>query len=61
MVLVPAALVHGLLGVQMSWREIKVKPAMPAEWEDAKASVVWKGRVYDLAIRGQSVAIAPRR
>lgn len=60
MVVVPAALVHGLLGVKLSWREIKVTPAMPSAWERAKTSLVWKGRLYDLAIRGNSIDISPR-
>ena len=60
MVVVPAALVHGLLGVKMSWKEIKATPAMPAAWERAKTSLVWKGRLYDLTIRGNSMDISPR-
>ena len=32
MVVVPAAVVHGILGIQPSWDRLEVHPCMPADW-----------------------------
>ncbi len=60
MVVVPAALIHGILGVQTNWKEIKVIPAMPLGWKNAKTSLTWKGNIYDITIRGSNIDITKR-
>ena len=40
MFVVPAALVHGLLGVNVNWRGIEVKPALPSGWTSAQVKLV---------------------
>jgi hypothetical protein len=59
MLVVPAALVHGLLGVKTNWQEIKVAPAMPSGWEHVQTRLVWKGRLYDIRIEGKQIDIVP--
>lgn len=60
MVIVPAALVHGLLGVKVGWEGIQVMPKMPAEWKNAKTSLIWKGRSYEIAIQGDRTQVTPQ-
>lgn len=60
MVIVPAALIHGLLGVKPNWETLEVTPKMPSGWKYAKTSLMWKGRLYDITIRGNSIDITPR-
>jgi|GEM_PF-6215034 len=61
MLVVPAALAHGLLGVETNWKEIKVTPSMPARWRDAKMSLMWKGRMYDIIIHENNIKIVPQQ
>lgn len=60
MLLVPASLIHGILGVTTNWKEIKVSPTMPLGWTNAKTSLMWKGRSYDIKIEGNSTNIIPK-
>ena len=60
MVVVPAALVHGIMGVSMGWNEITVTPALPRAWPDAKADVMWMGRIYEISISHGTTSVARR-
>jgi hypothetical protein len=60
MVVVPAALVHGIMGVSLGGKEITVAPALPRAWHDAKAAVMWMGRLYDVSISDGTVSVARR-
>jgi hypothetical protein len=61
MVLVPAALFHGLLGVDLNWKKITVTPKMPSDWKHANLSLIWKGKLYDIAIQDKQVDIKPHK
>ena len=37
MVVAPAALVHGILGIQPSWDRLEVRPCLPAAWPPPRA------------------------
>ena len=50
MVVAPAAVVHGILGIQLSWDRLEVHPAMPAGWQRAEADVLYRGRRYHVAV-----------
>jgi hypothetical protein len=60
MVVVPAALVHGIMGISMGWKEITVAPALPRAWQDAKAAVMWMGRIYDISISYGTTSVSRR-
>jgi hypothetical protein len=60
MVVVPAALVHGLMGVSLGWNEITVAPALPRAWHDAKAAVMWMGRIYEISISHGTTSVSRR-
>ncbi len=60
MVVVPAALVHGIMGISMGWKEITVAPALPRAWHDAKAAVMWMGRIYDISISYGTTSVSRR-
>lgn len=61
MVVVPAALVHGIMGISTGWKEITVAPALPRGWHEAKAAVMWMGRIYDITISDGTTSVARRR
>ncbi|MEO7318020.1 MAG: trehalase family glycosidase, partial [Chthoniobacteraceae bacterium] len=50
MVVVPAALVQGLLGIRPTWEKLEVQPSLPADWRKVSAEVVWKGRRQHIRI-----------
>jgi hypothetical protein len=56
-VVVPAAVVHGLLGVQMTWDRLEASPALPKEWPWAEGDVLWKGERHRIRIDGDKVRI----
>lgn len=60
MVVVPAALVHGIMGVSLGWQEITVTPELPRAWHDAKAAVMWMGRIYEVSISDRTVSVYRR-
>lgn len=60
MVVVPSALVHGLLGINLDWDKIHVIPKMPSGWKHAKASLIWKGHLYNITINENRTNIVPR-
>jgi cellobiose phosphorylase len=60
MVVVPAALVHGIMGISTGWKEITVAPALPRAWHDAKAAVMWMGRIYDISISYGTTSVSRR-
>jgi len=57
MVVVPAALIQGLLGVRPSWEKLDVQPSLPAAWHEAAADIVWKGRRQQIRIRDGRITI----
>ena len=44
MEMTPAALVQGILGIQESWDQLTVTPALPAGWSHVSAVVTYKGK-----------------
>ena len=59
MVVVPAALIHGLLGVTPTWDGLKVTPHLPADWPRAETEILYKGRRHRITINGRQVKIEP--
>jgi hypothetical protein len=48
------------MGVSLSWNEITVAPALPRTWRDAKAAVMWKGRIYEISISDGTTSVYRR-
>jgi hypothetical protein len=57
MVVVPAAAVHGLLGIAPTWERLEVTPRLPPGWPRAEADVLYKGRRHRVTIEGGSVRV----
>jgi hypothetical protein len=60
MVAATAAAVHGVLGIEPTWRELKVAPCLPPDWPRAEADVLYKGRLHHVTIEGREVRVEPR-
>lgn len=58
-VMTPAALVHGILGVEQSWDGLTADPRLPVGWDAASSTVQYKGALYDIHVRDGDVTIAP--
>jgi hypothetical protein len=59
MMVAPASLVNGLLGIRLTWDGLTVEPHLPAGWDEASARIRYKGRVHDVAIRGGVATVSP--
>ncbi|MBI5834308.1 MAG: hypothetical protein HZB16_18590 [Armatimonadetes bacterium] len=59
MVVLPAALVRGFLGIEPTWDRLIVRPRLPRGWTGATAEVLWKGVRQRVAIRDGQVTITP--
>ena len=57
MVVVPAALVQGLLGIWPTWEKLEVQPALPADWREVSAEVMWKGQRQRIRITEGKVTV----
>ncbi|MCC6580031.1 MAG: hypothetical protein IT440_06275, partial [Phycisphaeraceae bacterium] len=60
-VIVPAAIVHGLLGVTQHWDKLDVQPALPVAWPHAEVLLLHRGEHFRVAINGQNVSITPAK
>lgn len=56
MLAVPASLVQGILGINGTWDELSVRPALPRGWHQAQASVMYRGDVYCVSIHDDHVS-----
>jgi hypothetical protein len=59
MMVAPASLVTGLLGVRLTWDGLTVEPHLPAGWDEASARIRYTGRLHDVAIRGGVATVSP--
>jgi len=59
MVVVPAALVQGLIGVQHTWEGLVVRPRLPRGWRSASAEVVHRGIRYRVVVRDGRATVTP--
>ncbi len=59
MIAVPAALVHGVMGIQPAWDSLIVKPNLPEGWDKASAEIIYKGRHTRVSIQNSKVEITP--
>jgi len=59
MVVVPAALVHGILGIQPTWDSLRVTPCLPPGWSGAQADILYKGKRHRVTIGPAGVAVCP--
>jgi hypothetical protein len=57
MVVVCAAAVHGVLGIQPNWNALHVDPRLPDDWPGAEAEILYRGRMHRITIRGTSVQV----
>ena len=57
MVVVPAALVDGILGVRRTWKTLEVQPSLPRGWSRAEVEVLYKGRRQRVSINGGAVRV----
>lgn len=60
MVVVPAALVNGIMGIQPTWKRLEVTPRLPAEWPWAEAEVLYKGQRCRVTIRDGRAKVQPQ-
>jgi hypothetical protein len=61
MVVVPAALVRGFLGIDPTWERLVVRPHLPRGWRRASAEILYKGVRHRIVIDGERVTIAKLR
>ncbi|MHB0997647.1 MAG: LamG-like jellyroll fold domain-containing protein [Armatimonadota bacterium] len=59
MIVVPAALVHGFLGVNPAWDKLDVNPKLPDGWTQAKADILYKGRIHHISVQNGEVMVTP--
>lgn len=59
MVVVPAALINGVLGIKPNWNNLEVNPKLPVNWPSAEADILYKGQRYHITIEGKDVSIKP--
>ncbi len=59
MVVVPAALVRGFLGIEPTWDRLVVRPHLPKGWKRASAEILYKGVRTRVDIEGQEVTVTP--
>jgi len=59
MAVVPAAAVHGILGIEPTWDRLEVTPHLPAAWPRAEAEVLYKGRRHRVTIEGGKPRVEP--
>ena len=59
MVVVPAALIQGILGICPTWDSLNVAPDLPDDWKEASADIMWKGKRYRVRIKGKNVEVRP--
>jgi hypothetical protein len=59
MVVVPAAVIHGILGITPTWESLEAAPRLPEGWRWAEADVLYKGRRHRVRIEGEKVRIEP--
>jgi hypothetical protein len=59
MVLVPASLVQGILGINGAWDWLDVKPAPPNGWRSARAGTIYRGKPDCIEIQGDHVEKLP--
>lgn len=55
----PASLVNGVLGIQPSWDGLTVDPHLPAGWSEASARIRYKGREHVVEIRDGQANVGP--
>ena len=59
MIVVPAAIVNGFLGIKSSWDKLEVNPSLPAGWKRASADIVYKGRIQHISVDDGKITITP--
>ncbi|MCX6358713.1 MAG: hypothetical protein NT029_02815 [Armatimonadetes bacterium] len=59
MVVVPAALVRGFLGIEPTWDRLVVRPHLPKGWRRASAEILYKGVRTRVEIEGEQVTVTP--
>ena len=59
MVAATAAVVHGVLGINPTWKKLEVAPHLPTGWSHAEAEVLYKGRRHRIDIQGTSASVRP--
>ena len=57
MVVVPAALLNGILGINPTWEKLQVSPCLPPGWKDASAEVLYKGKPCEVTIKNGKITI----
>jgi len=59
MVVATAAVVHGVLGISPTWKQLQVNPQLPKGWSKAEAEVLYKGRRHRVTIEDGKAQIQP--
>lgn len=57
MVVVSAAVVHGLMGIEPTWDKLTVTPHLPADWPWAEAEILYKGQRQRVRVEGTNVNV----
>jgi len=60
MVAVTAGVIHGVLGINPTWKALEVTPHLPAGWTGAEAEILYKARRHRIIIEGDRVKIQPQ-
>ncbi|MFA5058100.1 MAG: trehalase family glycosidase, partial [Opitutaceae bacterium] len=59
MVVTPAAVISGVMGITPTWERLEVTPHLPAGWPRAEADVLYKGRRHHVVIENGKVQVRP--
>ncbi|MFH1920632.1 MAG: discoidin domain-containing protein [Planctomycetota bacterium] len=59
MVVATAAVVHGVLGISPTWKQLEVNPQLPKGWSKAEVEVLYKGRRHRVTIEDGKAQIQP--
>ena len=59
MVVTASSVIHGIMGIQPSWNELKITPNLPSGWYKAQANIIYKGVRHQVRIEGDQITIEP--
>lgn len=59
MVVTPAAVIYGVMGIAPTWEHLEVTPHLPAGWPRAEADILYKGRRHHVVIDNDKVQVQP--
>ncbi|MHB8861132.1 MAG: discoidin domain-containing protein [Pirellulaceae bacterium] len=59
MVAATAAAMHGVMGIEPTWKKLTVTPSLPSDWSRAEADILYKGQRQHVVIENGTAYIEP--